>query len=117
MSLAQTITLDAQKALTFVDGILPILEASVPAIAAAGGPIGMGISAAALAVPLIEDIINQIEAQGVVDVSAQQARLDAVDLAMTDFHGDNWKVSTAGAPTQIAPPSGVQNPPAGNQQT
>lgn len=94
MSLAQTITIDAQRALAFVETVLPILERSLPAVAAAGGPIGMGVSAVAVAIPLITDMIAQLEAQGLIDAPAQQARVDAVDQAMTDFHGENWKVST-----------------------
>lgn len=109
MSVAQTITLDAQKVLTFAEGILPILEQSVPAVAAAGGPIGMGVSAAALAIPLVQEIIGQISAQGTIDTTTQQARLDAVNQAFTDFHGANWQVSQASAP--ITPPTAPPTAP------
>lgn len=94
MSIAQTITLDAQKALAFVQGILPVLEASIPAVGAAAGPVGLGVSGAALLLPLVGDIITQLQAQGIIDPATQQDRLAKVTKALTDFTGPEWKPST-----------------------
>lgn len=93
MSSGQTITLDAQKALAFVQGILPILEASIPAVGAASNPIGLGISGAAILLPLVADLIAQLEAKGIISPDEQQARLAKVEKALTDFSGPEWRPS------------------------
>jgi hypothetical protein len=93
MSNVQTVAVDANKFLAFVQAILPVLEASIPAVAAAGGPIGLGVSAAAIALPLLIQLIQQIEAQGVILPADQQTRLDQVTKALTDFTGQEWKPS------------------------
>ena len=52
----QTIQINASMALDVIKTMLPVLEAYVPAIAAMGGPIGLGISAASLLLPLLSKI-------------------------------------------------------------
>jgi hypothetical protein len=93
MSLAQTITLDAEKVLKFIQSVMPVVEGLTGVGASVSNPVSLGMSAASIILPLVSDMIAQLEAQGVIDPATQQARLDAVQKALTDFTGPEWKPS------------------------
>jgi hypothetical protein len=88
----QKIEVDAQQVLNFINGILPLLEASVPAVAAIGGPIGLGVSAAAAILPFLASI----PIGTVYTVEIQQDILNRVQaINLLDFSGPQWQKSTA----------------------
>lgn len=86
MSVIQTIEIDASQALQVIQGILPVLEQWVPAVAALGGPIGLGVSAAAALLPLLEKIPSGLISDA--DQAALAARVAA--LQTTAFSGPEW---------------------------
>ena len=87
MSIIQTIEIDASKALEIIQTVLPILEAYIPAIAAMGGPIGLGISAVAALLPLLQKIPS-----GLISPDVQQALATRiVNLQTTAFSGPQWQ--------------------------
>jgi len=91
----QTIEIGATEAIGIIDSILPIAEKALPVLAAAGGPIGMGVSVAAALLPLLQKIPIGPE----FTVETQQdylSRIQAVNLL--DFSGPAWQLSTAPAP-------------------
>lgn len=91
MSTAQTIALDGQQALNFVNTMLPIIEQAAPAVGAAAGPIGLGVSAAAAALPLVVDLVNKLSQQGIITPD-EQAALDARIEALPDeLSGPEWQ--------------------------
>jgi len=99
----QQVAMGAQSALTFVQTLLPVLEATVPSIGAAAGPIGLGISAAALLIPLI----SQLHLGGTI-TSEQQAELlnrIANILSGLAFNGPEWQPSNAAAPAPAPAPT------------
>lgn len=85
------VQLTATQGLTVVQTTLAALKAFIPAIAAAGGPIGMGISAAAALIPLI----SQIPTGGEISEADQQALLTDVDNIVSGkaFEGSEWQQS------------------------
>jgi ABC-type antimicrobial peptide transport system permease subunit len=84
----QTIQMDAQAALDFIKSALPILEATIPAVGAAAGPIGLGVSAAALLLPLLA----QIPIGTVITAEEQQALKHRVqEMALLDFSSPAWQ--------------------------
>ncbi len=91
MNAIQVIQLDVGEVLTFIDGVLTPLEAVLPQVAAVGGPIGLGVSAAAAILPLLSKIpIGQV-----YTVEVQQDILNrAQALTLLDFSGAQWKRST-----------------------
>lgn len=83
----QTIQINASMALDVIKTMLPVLEAYVPAIAAMGGPIGLGISAASLLLPLLSKIPS-----GVISVEEQAALENRImALQTTAFSGPQWQ--------------------------
>ena len=83
-----TIIVDANAALSFIRTAMPIVEAIAPRGAAAG-PVGAGVSAVALLLPLLA----QIPVGTVVSVEEQaslRARMQAIVLL--DFSGPQWQV-------------------------
>lgn len=99
MNAIQTIQLDAGEFLQFVNGLLPTLEAAVPAVATVGGPIGLGVSAAAALLPLLSKIpIGQV-----YTVEIQQDILNRVQaLTLLDFSDPAWKRSAPKPPDAAA---------------
>jgi len=90
-SIIQTIEVDGEKLIAFVNNVLPVLETAVPALAAAGGPVGLGVSAAAALLPLLE----QIPIGPTYTVEMQQNILNRVQaITLLDFSGPQWKKST-----------------------
>jgi len=87
MSTLQTIEINAVMALDVIKTILPVLEAYVPAIAAMGGPIGLGISAASLLLPLLAKIPS-----GVISIEEQAALEHRIMTLQTiAFSGPQWQ--------------------------
>lgn len=100
----QTIQLDAGEFLAFLDKILPIVEAYVPPIAAAAGPIGWGVSGAAALLPLL----SKIPIGPVFTAEVQQSYLDRIQArVLLDFSAPAWQKSQ---PTPPAPPQPVPGP-------
>lgn len=83
----QTVVVDAQAALTFIQTILPILEAA----GVATGPTGMAVSAAA---QLLLPMIAQIPTGKLITV-AEQADLYHRAANLMDFSGPQWVPSNA----------------------
>lgn len=107
MNAIQTIQLDVGELLTFVNGVLTPLEAVLPQVAAVGGPIGLGVSAAAAILPLL----SKIPIGEVYTVEVQQdifARAQA--LTLLDFSAAQWKRSTPKPVESPAPAPSVASP-------
>lgn len=85
----QAIALTAQEGLGLVNTLLPILESAVPALGAAAGPIGLGMSAAISMTPVVIRLINRLAASGAIDAATQQAQLERV-ASVLDFTADTW---------------------------
>lgn len=90
----QTISIGANEALTLLQTLVPILESSIPAVGAASGPIGLGVSAAVLLAPIIIRLINRLAAAGTIDAATQQAQLERV-ASVLDFTAANWTTRVA----------------------
>jgi hypothetical protein len=100
MTTKQTIQMDAALILGSVKTILPALEAAIPAVAAAGGPIGLGIAAAGGLLTLL----GQIEIGGVMTVDEQAALSARITAAMQGgFKKPEWTEPLVKQPT---PPLG-----------
>lgn len=86
----QTIQIDASEILQFINSMLPTLEAAIPAVAQVGGPIGLGVSAAAGLLPLL----SKIPIGEVYTVEVQQDILTRVQaLSLLDFSRPEWQRS------------------------
>lgn len=104
-NVVQQIQIDASEILQFINSILPPLEAAIPAVAAAGGPIGLGASLAAGLLPLL----SKIPIGPVFTVEVQQdilTRVQAINLL--DFSRPEWQKSTQPQPV----PGPAPQPPA-----
>jgi cation transporter-like permease len=86
MSTIQTIEIEAGKVLGAVQAVLPALEAAVPALAAAGGPIGLGVGAAAALLPLLEALPS-----GLISVQDQADLVQRIQSLGTAFGGKEWQ--------------------------
>lgn len=95
----QTISMTAQEGLGLVNTLLPILEVAIPGIA--GGPVGLGVSAALAITPVVIRLINRLAASGAIDAATQQAQLERV-AGVLDFTGDTWSKSVV--PIAASPP-------------
>jgi hypothetical protein len=103
MSTLQTIQMDVQSILSFIDKILPTVETAVPAIASLGGPIGVGLSAA----EGIVSLLGKIPIGPVYTVEVQASYLQRVQaLTLLDFSGPQWKPSS-GVPATAPASSGA----------
>jgi hypothetical protein len=87
----KTVELKTEDALTLVQNILPVLEA-IPAIAPEAGLASLAVSGAQLATPILFKIINDLEAQGVIETDVQTAQLERLQKVL-DFTGSEWKPS------------------------
>lgn len=104
----QTIEIAATEALGIIDAVLPIVEKAAPFAAAAGGPIGLGVSAAAALLPLLQKIPIGPE----FTVEQQQSYLDRIKIqTLLDFSAPAWKLSTA-TPVPVPVPAPPPQPPA-----
>lgn len=86
MSLSQTIQIDGRQALAFVNTMLPIIEQAAPSVAASAGPIGLGVAAAAAALPLVVDLVDKLSQSGIITVDEQtalNARIEALPIALS----------------------------------
>lgn len=109
--MSNKIAIAAEDAVKLVKNLLPFLEAAIPAVAAAGGPVGLGVSAAAALVPLLE----QIPTGELVSVDEQQAQFNTVTSIVdgTAFDSPDWHPATqqaAGTPTATAPVAEAEAP-------
>jgi hypothetical protein len=87
MTTFQTVEIVAEDALNVINTVLPFVEKAMPVVAAAGGPIGLGVSAAAALLPLLQQIPT-----GTVITVAQQSALAARIAALPGmFTGPEWK--------------------------
>lgn len=85
------ISISATQGLTIVQTTLSALKAFIPAIAAVGGPIGMGISLAASLIPLISKIPTGGE---ITDETQAKYRQEVDDIISGKaFEGEEWKQS------------------------
>jgi hypothetical protein len=92
----QTVEIVAEDALNVINTVLPFVEKAIPLVAAAGGPIGLGVSAAAALIPLLE----QIPTGSVITVSQQSALAARIAALPSLFSGREWQprpVPAAGA--------------------
>jgi hypothetical protein len=114
MSTASTIQIGSQEALALVQNLLPVLEASIPAVGAAAGPIGLGVSGAAVAIPILIKLGQDLAEKGVIDDPTQAdqiTRFNAVadqiaKLQAGDRTGQpEWKPSGDAPPSQSPPPT------------
>jgi hypothetical protein len=81
---AKTIELDIEEILGIVGAVAP-----------AGGPIGLGVSAGATALKALVPIIERWFQTGVIDAPTQLALYTALAAKLTSFTGPEWQVSTA----------------------
>ncbi len=86
MSAIQSIEIDAQKVLAAVQTVLPALEQAIPVVAAAGGPIALGVSAAAALLPLIEAIPS-----GLISAEEQTDLAARINGLGSQFAGPEWQ--------------------------
>jgi len=106
-NIVQQIQIDAGELLTFINSVLPVVEANVPAIAGAAGPIGLGVSAAAALLPLL----SKIPIGPVFTAEVQQDILNRVQArALLDFSGPVWQKSTTEAAPTVIPLAGSESP-------
>jgi hypothetical protein len=89
----QTVEIVAEDALNVIDTVLPFVEKALPAVAAVGGPIGLGVSAAAALLPLL----NQIPTGTVITVAQQSALAARIAALPNMFSGPEWKPRPATA--------------------
>lgn len=115
MSVIDTIEIGATEAIDIIDSVLPIVEKAVPIVADAAGPVGLGVSAAAALLPLLQKIPIGPE----FTVETQQGYLQRIQaISLLDFSGKAWQPSTAGTPavpagsmpTAVAPPVAPPQP-------
>ncbi len=88
---ANTIQLDAQRALSLVNNLLPILE-TIPQVKPVSGEIGLAASGAQVAIPILIDIGKDLAEKGLVSAAEQQSQLDRFAKVL-DFTGAEWKPS------------------------
>lgn len=117
MSVIDTIEIGATEVLGIIDSVLPIVEKALPVVAASAGPVGLGVSAAAALLPLLQ----KIPVGPTFTVDTQQQYLQRIQaMSLLDFSGAAWQPSTqsAGAPavpagslpTAVAPPVAPPQP-------
>lgn len=95
---SNTVTIATEDALAIINQVLPFLEQALPAVEAASGPIGLGVSAATALVPLIGAAYEAIAAgSSVADQKALYARVQAIKDAST-FAGPEWAISPLAKP-------------------
>lgn len=84
------IALAGEQALAIVNTQLPLLKLILPAVAAAGGPVTLGIAAAAALLPLI----RALPVGGLVDAETQQKLMDEVNDIVSGkaFEGPEWQI-------------------------
>jgi hypothetical protein len=83
----QKVEMTGEEILAFIQTILPYLESSLPAVAAVGGPIGMGISAAGL----LLTFLDKIPIGPTFTVDQQQQLRDRVQSWLLDFSQQPWQ--------------------------
>lgn len=108
----QTIEIGATEALGIIDSVLPIVEKALPVVAASAGPVGLGVSAAAALLPLLQ----KIPIGPTFTVETQQSYLQRIQaVSLLDFSSAAWQPSTAGTPAAPAGslPTAIQQPPVG----
>jgi hypothetical protein len=94
----QTVEIVAEDALNVINTVLPFVEKAIPVVAAAGGPVGLGVSAAAALIPLLQQIPT-----GTVITVAQQSALAARIAALPSlFSGPEWQPRPAPAAGALA---------------
>ena len=108
--MSNKVTVITGDVLAAIDQILPFLKQALPVVEAAGGPIGLGLSAAQALLPLID----AIPMGGTVSVEAQQARRDAVEAILNadTFSGPEWQLSPLSNPVSANQGSNLVPPPA-----
>lgn len=92
-NIIQTIEVDATTVLNAINGVLPILEQAGVVSAAATGPIGLGVSAAALVAQNLLPLIEGLLAKGIITVEQQAvlaARIQTITSA-AGFVGPQWQ--------------------------
>jgi hypothetical protein len=103
----QTVEIVAEDALNVINTVLPFVEKAIPVVAAAGGPIGLAVSAAAALIPLLQEIPTG----SVITVSQQSALAARIAALPSLFSGREWQprpAPAAGAPA--GGPAGAGSP-------
>lgn len=92
------ISILAEDAVKLVETVLPLLESSIPQVAAADAVIRLGVTGVQALAPVVGRLIDNLTAQGVITTEAQSAQLDKLQKVL-DFHGIEWE------PSETKPPS------------